>query len=84
MRYHDLMFSSQPVGRVIFLGGLAKNRALCQQLARVFGLPAQLGDPLARINSETLTGRHSDLAPSERYCDWAIAFGLSLGGMQTN
>lgn len=82
VRYHDLMFSGGPVGRVIFLGGQAKNKFLCQQLARVLGLPAQLGDPLARINPKTLTGRHSDLESSERHCDWAVAFGLSLGGIQ--
>ena len=82
VRYHDLVFGSQPVGRVIFVGGQAKNKSLCRQLARNLGLPAQLGDPLARIEPSSLLGKHSDLAADERHCDWAVAFGLSLGGIE--
>ena len=82
VRYHDLVFGSQPVGRAIFVGGQAKNKSLCRQLARNLGLPAQLGDPLARIEPSSLIGKHSDLAADERHCDWAVAFGLSLGGIE--
>jgi len=82
VRYHDLVFGSQPVGRAIFVGGQAKNKSLCRQLARNLGLPAQLGDPLARIEPSSLVGKHSDLAADERHCDWAVAFGLSLGGIE--
>ena len=80
IRYHDLIFNASPVGRVIFLGGQAKNTLLCQRLAQSLGLAAQLGDPLARINQDTLIGRHSDLEKDKRHCEWAIAFGSSLGG----
>ncbi|MCP4709845.1 MAG: pilus assembly protein PilM [Planctomycetes bacterium] len=82
VRYHDLVFGSQPVGRTIFVGGQAKNKSLCRQLARHLGLPAQLGDPLARIEPSSLNGKHSDLVADERHCDWAVAFGLSLGGIE--
>ena len=81
VRYHDLVFGLQPVGRAIFVGGQAKNKSLCRQLARGLGLPAQLGDPLARIEPSSLVGKHSDLLAEERHCDWAVAFGLSLGGI---
>jgi type IV pilus assembly protein PilM len=79
LRYHDMLFPAQAVGRIVFLGGRAKNTAFCQHLARSLQLPAQLGDPLARINPDTLVGTHSDLHASERHCEWAVAFGLSLG-----
>jgi hypothetical protein len=62
---------------------LAKNKRFCQKVARNLGLPAQLGDPLARIDPKTRTGRHSDLETGEAHSDWAVAFGLSLGGKQS-
>jgi type IV pilus assembly protein PilM len=84
VRYHDLMFNTQPVRRAIFLGGLAKKREFCQRLAQGVGLPAQLGDPLARICAETRVGPHSDLVNDQSYPEWAVAFGLSLGGMKVS
>lgn len=83
VRYHDLMFAGQPVTKVIFVGGQAKHTVLCQQVARGLGLPAHLGDPVARVVQETRTGKHSDLESDERHCEWAVAFGLSLGGANT-
>ncbi len=79
VRYHDLMFSTSPINKVIFLGGLSKNKGICQKLARGLSLPAQLGDPLARVLPASRTGRHSDLEQGQSYSDWAVAFGLSLG-----
>jgi Tfp pilus assembly PilM family ATPase len=81
VQYHNLLFETEPIEKVIFVGGQAKNKALCQQLARELGLPAQLGDPLARIPRENRTGRHSDLDADQINSDWSIAFGLSLGDM---
>jgi len=66
--------------RVIFLGGMSKNKSFCQKLARGLGLPAQLGDPVARIAAESRMGSHSDLDPGQACSDWAVAFGLCLGG----
>lgn len=83
VRYHDLMFTGQPVTKVIFVGGQAKHTVLCQQVARGLGLPAHLGDPVARVSPETRTGRHSDLESDERHCEWAVAFGLSLSNTNT-
>ena len=78
-RYHDLMFENQQVKKVIFLGGMAKNKTICQKLAQGLRLPAQLGDPLARVLPQSRTGKHSDLEEGQSYTDWAVAFGLSLG-----
>lgn len=80
VRYHDLMFETIPLERVIFLGGMSRNKSFCQKLARGLGLPAQLGDPVARIAAESRMGDHSDLDPGQACSDWAIAFGLCLGG----
>ena len=77
--YHDMIFNSCPVGRAIFLGGQAKNKVLCQYLAKSIGLPAQLGDPFGRVASDSLFGKHSDLVPNELHSEWAVAFGLSVG-----
>ncbi|MBN1846393.1 MAG: pilus assembly protein PilM [Sedimentisphaerales bacterium] len=80
VRYHDLMFDTQCVEKVIFVGGQAKNTDLCQTIARRLGLPAQLGDPISRIKAESRFGKHSDLETTGRHCEWAVAFGLSLSG----
>ncbi len=80
VRYHDLMFPGAPLARVIFLGGLARNKSLCQRLAQGLRLPAQLGDPVARVDPTTRFGPHSDLESGQFCSDWAVAFGLSLGG----
>lgn len=79
-RYHDLLFENQPVEKVVFVGGLAKNKTFCQHLARLLKLPAQLGDPLARISHQIKVD--SDL--DEQFNgDWSVAFGLSLGESYT-
>ncbi|MBN1764707.1 MAG: pilus assembly protein PilM [Sedimentisphaerales bacterium] len=77
-RYHDLVFQNMPIARVIFLGGKAKDKQKCQNLAKSLGLPAQLGDPIARIEEDSRFGPHSDLEPERNNSDWAVAFGLSI------
>ncbi len=78
-RYYEATFPNQAVERLIFIGGEARQRSLCQQIARELGVAAQLGDPLVRM------GRISDI-PIESGIDrrqpqpsWAVAIGLSLG-----
>lgn len=84
VRYHNLLFEAQAVARVIFVGGQGHHRALCQKLAQGLKLPAQLGDPLARVAPQSLTGAHSDLQAGRRHCQWAVAFGLSMGTFEAN
>ena len=79
VRYHDLMFTKYPVGKVIFVGGQAHNKQLCQKLAQNLGLPAQLGDPMAGIESNYRTGPHSDLNSDQSNCDWTVAYGMGMG-----
>ena len=74
------MFHNVPLGKVIFLGGMSRNKGFCQKMAKELGLRAQLGDPVARVTSVSRTGDHSDLETGQSCCDWATAFGLSLTG----
>lgn len=74
-RYHQSLFSGRQIDRLIFLGGEATQIGFCQHIARVLRLPAQLGDPLARLK------RESDLSTPGVSFDraqpgWAVAFGL--------
>jgi len=82
VRYHEAIFEFHPIRKVIFLGGLSNDTQLCRELAQGVGLPAQLGDPLARVSEQSKYGPHSDLKPDHNHSDWAIAFGLSLAGLQ--
>ena len=84
IRYHDILFEADPISKIIFVGGQAKDKQLCQQLAQELRLPAQLGDPLARIEAGSRIGRHSDLDAEQINSDWAVAFGLCLGETVTN
>lgn len=79
VRYHNLIFPNNMIAKVIFLGGMSKNKGFCQKLARGLGLPAQLGDPLARVLPASRCGKHSDIQNGQSSSDWAVAFGLSLG-----
>jgi type IV pilus assembly protein PilM len=78
-RYFEATFPGQTVGRLVFVGGEARHRGLCQQIARQLGIAAQVGDPMVRMS------RISDL-PADSGIDrrlpqpsWAVAIGLSLG-----
>ncbi len=81
LRYYDSVFVNQPVERVVFLGGEAFNKGLCQTLAQRLALPAQIGDPLAQIGRDVeAAGETGPAAPASRP-DWAVAVGLSLGAV---
>jgi hypothetical protein len=81
-RYHESTFPGKAVQRLIFIGGEARQRWVCQRIAREMGLAAQVGDPLVRM------GRISEI-PVESGLDrrlpqpaWAVAIGLSFGRRQ--
>ena len=75
VRYHDAMFPGSRVSGVVFIGGEARHRGLCQHIARGLRLPARVADPLSRIHrtgSETAVG--VDLTQPQP--GWAVAVGL--------
>ena len=48
-RYYEATFPAQPITKLIFTGGGAKDRLLCAAVAQAMALPAQIGDPLVRF-----------------------------------
>jgi type IV pilus assembly protein PilM len=78
LRYCEASFRNEGIERVIFVGGQAHNKRLCQCIAEKLNLPAQVGDPMAGVKRNeqqvlpALCGRGPQPA-------WAVAVGLSLG-----
>ena len=61
------------------MGGEARHRGLCQQIARGLDLAAQVGDPLARMGRISDIGLESGIDRRLPQPDWAVAIGLSMG-----
>lgn len=76
--YHASMFQERKVEKAVFLGGESRQTRLCQRIAQALKLPAQLGDPLARLvrpgDSQAVQGM--DLRQSQP--GWAVPLGLCL------
>ena len=71
IRYYQSTFPEKPIERAIFIGGEARRTDLCQSIARMLRLPAQLGDPLARLGGLDRSGLAAGPHPG-----WAVACGL--------
>lgn len=78
-RYFESAFQNQPVQRLVFIGGEANQRGLCQRIAREMGIAAQVGDPLCRMSRHTLPGVVTGIDRRIPQPAWAIAIGLSMG-----
>jgi cell division ATPase FtsA len=78
-RYYEATFPNKPVDRLIFIGGEAKNRALCTWIAREMGLAAQVGDPLVRMGRVSEIAIESGIDRRQPQPNWAVAIGLSMG-----
>jgi type IV pilus assembly protein PilM len=78
-RYHESTFSTRPIDRLVFVGGEARHRNLCQQIARQLSLAAQVGDPLVRMGRTAEVGVESGIDRRQPQPSWAVAIGLSMG-----
>jgi type IV pilus assembly protein PilM len=78
-RYHEATFPSRPVERLVFMGGEARQRTLCMQIAREMGIAALLGDPMVRMARNSDLGIESGIDRRQPQPAWAVAIGLSLG-----
>jgi type IV pilus assembly protein PilM len=78
-RYHEATFPSKPIEKIVFVGGEAKQRRLCQHVAREMSLAAQVGDPLVRMGRISEIGIESGIDRRQPQPGWATAIGLSLG-----
>ena len=77
-RYYEMTFPDKPISRLIFIGGEARQKTLCQHIARTMGLAAQIGDPLARLKRDDV----DDIECLDRklqHPNWTVAIGLSMG-----
>lgn len=77
VRYHQELFPTRQIDRLIFVGGESRHAALCQHIARQFSFPAHTSDPLARIartGSEPCNG--VDIGQAQP--GWAVPLGLLL------
>jgi type IV pilus assembly protein PilM len=77
VRYFGAQWDGQRLDRVVFSGGESRHRGLAQHLAKQLRLPAQVGDPtarLARSGTEATVG--VDFSQSQP--GWAAALGLCL------
>lgn len=75
--YHATLFGDRPVSKIVFVGGEARQVEMCQHIARQLRLPAQLGDPLARLGKAPATvnpGFEFEGAQP----GWAVPLGLCL------
>ncbi len=81
LRYCESVFKNQGVERAVFVGGQANDRQLCQAIAKRMHLPAQIGDPLARVHQpgKPPAGPDEKPIPQPRF---AVAVGLCLGAAQ--
>ena len=78
-RYHETTFHSKPLDRLVFIGGEARHRGLCQQIARSMSLAAQVGDPLVRMGRTSDVGVESGIDRRQPQPSWSVAVGLSMG-----
>ena len=78
-RYHEATFPGRQVEKLVFVGGEAKQRRLCQHIAREMSLAAQVGDPMVRMGRISEVGIESGIDRRQAQPGWATAIGLSLG-----
>lgn len=78
-RYYEATFPNKPVDRLVFVGGEAKHRNLCQHIAREMGLAAQVGDPMVRLSKVADIPADAGIDPTQPQPNWAVALGLSMG-----
>jgi Tfp pilus assembly PilM family ATPase len=78
-RYYEMTFQGRPVNRLVFVGGEARQKGLCQYIAKAMGLAAQVGDPLVRLAKSGDLGIESGIDRRQPQPGWSVAIGLSMG-----
>lgn len=78
-QYHEANFPDRLLDRLVFVGGEARHRGMCQQIAGKLSLPAQVGDPLVRMGRGSAVGVESGLDRRLPQPAWSVALGLSMG-----
>ena len=76
--YHASMFQDRPLDKIVFLGGESRNTRMCQRIAQALRLPAQLGDPMARLTRPLNAGAVTAVDLTQGQPGWAVPVGLCL------
>ncbi len=77
VRYHASVFPEHQISSAVFVGGEARQRVLCEHIARTLRLPGHAADPMARVartGKETISG--VDLKTQQP--GWASVLGACL------
>jgi Tfp pilus assembly PilM family ATPase len=78
-RDHEASFPNSRIDRLIFVGGEACDRELCQTIADGLGIPGSVGDPLVRMGRISKISVESGIDRRLPQPAWAVAIGLSMG-----
>ncbi|MEL7089632.1 MAG: pilus assembly protein PilM, partial [Planctomycetota bacterium] len=77
-RHYDQRYPAEPIEKLVFIGGEANRISTCRQLARAVHLPAQMGDPFARLSRTNAEASPLGVDLSQPQPGWAVALGLCL------
>jgi Tfp pilus assembly PilM family ATPase len=75
LRYHQSLFGDRHIDRAIFVGGESRQTWLCQHIVKVLELPAQMGDPIARLDAKQAPNT-PNLTLGQPQPGWAVPCGL--------
>lgn len=78
-RYHESVFPNRPLQRLVFVGGEARQKQLCQVIARALRLAAQIGDPMVLLGRNCELGPESGVDVTQPQPGLALSLGLSMG-----
>jgi hypothetical protein len=82
IRYHQGVFPSRPIEKLVFLGGESLHVSTCQRIARTLRIGAQLGDPLARLMRMNPDKGSAGLDLRRPQPGWAVPLGLCLSDVE--
>ncbi len=76
---YELTDGGRRIDRLLFIGGEARDRRLCQEVARKLQLAAQIGDPLLQMRRTSELSAQSGIDRRQPQPAWTVAIGLSMG-----
>lgn len=76
LRYYQRRFPTQPIEKLVFLGGEARHTDVCQKIARTLRIAAQLGDPFAALMRMGRAKAPVGVDLNQPQPGWAVPYGL--------
>lgn len=78
-KYYTVTFRGQRPAEAVFAGGEAYESALMDALGRHLGMDIKVAEPLRGCDMSNVSFNHQQ---NPQMCEWAIAVGLALKGME--